>query len=73
MDDTNATPADPGSDSPTSPPAEEAPQQHRIVDLAALLALLGLAAAVYLAVGDAGFSVITSAVVGLFGTWRARR
>lgn len=65
--------ADLGPVSSTPSSAEETSQRRRLVDLAALLSLLGIAATVYLLVGDAGFSVITSAVVGLFGTWRARR
>ncbi|WP_329350013.1 hypothetical protein OG226_24335 [Streptomyces sp. NBC_01261] len=75
MDDTNRT-ADPAPNGPTSAPSEapeETSQKRRLVDLAALVALLGVTATVYLAVGDAGFTVITSAVVGLYGTWRARR
>jgi hypothetical protein len=44
-----------------------------VLDLVVLVALLGLCAGVYLAVGDAGFSVIVTAVAGLFGTWRMRR
>ncbi|GLP66119.1 hypothetical protein TUSST3_27390 [Streptomyces sp. TUS-ST3] len=72
MDDTDpAADLDPDSSAPSAP--QEPSQKRQLVDLAALLALLGVTAAVYLTVGDAGFAVITSAVVGLYGTWRARR
>ncbi|MER7929664.1 hypothetical protein ABTY96_42115 [Streptomyces sp. NPDC096057] len=73
MDDINtAAGLDPDT-CPTPSPPEETSQRRRLVDLAALLALLGVTAVVYLTVGDAGFTVITSAVVGLYSTWRARR
>ncbi|WP_405717054.1 hypothetical protein OG607_45425 [Streptomyces sp. NBC_01537] len=57
----------------TPSPDEGTPQHHRILDLGALIALLGLVALVYLVVGDVGFSAIISAAAGLFGIWRARR
>lgn len=46
---------------------------ERVVDLLALLALLGVAAGVYMAAGPTGFSVVVSAGGGLFATWRATR
>jgi hypothetical protein len=60
-----------GSPAASHPDLE--PTQHRVLDLVVLVALLGLCAGVYLAVGDAGFSVIIGAVAGLYGTWRMRR
>jgi hypothetical protein len=54
-------------------PAEQEAARHRVLDLVVLVTLLALCAGVYLAVGDAGFSVIVTAVAGLFGTWRMRR
>ncbi|MER5720347.1 hypothetical protein [Streptomyces sp. NPDC002132] len=63
---------DPGRRHPV-PSAEREPARHRVLDLVVLVALMALCAGVYLAVGDAGFSVIVTAVAGLFGTWRMRR
>ncbi|NUK09499.1 hypothetical protein HRW18_16100 [Streptomyces lunaelactis] len=56
-----------------APSSDGGPARNRVLDLVALVALLGLCAGVYLAVGDAGFSVIITAVAGLFGAWRMRR
>lgn len=76
MDDTSPNSRKRTSDttSVATPSSEKGtPQRHGMLDLAALITLLGLVASVYVIVGDVGFSVITSAVAGLFGTWRARR
>ncbi|MGI5404830.1 hypothetical protein ACQEVG_36290 [Streptomyces sp. CA-135486] len=64
---------------PQLPPASRGPAlppertRHQVLDLVVLVALLGVCAGVYRAVGDAGFSVIIGAVAGLYGTWRIRR
>jgi hypothetical protein len=55
---------------PVLPPE---PPRHQVLDVVVLMALLGVCAGVYRAVGDAGFSVIIGAVAGLYGTWRMRR
>lgn len=49
------------------------PDCRRTLDLIGMVALLGLAAGVYLVVGDAGFSTVIGAVVGLYGAWRTRQ
>ncbi|MFF3327852.1 hypothetical protein [Streptomyces sp. NPDC002889] len=60
----------PATRGPALPPE---PTRHQVLDVVVLVALLGVCAGVYRAVGDAGFSVIIGAVAGLYGTWRMRR
>ncbi|MEU4499095.1 hypothetical protein AB0F96_38035 [Streptomyces sp. NPDC023998] len=55
---------------PALPPE---PTRHQVLDVVVLVALLAVCAGVYRAVGNVGFSVITGAVAGLYGTWRIRR
>jgi hypothetical protein len=52
--------------------APEKPARPGMLDLVVLVVLLAACAVIYVVVKDPGFSVITGAVVGLFGTWRAR-
>ncbi|MDQ0938300.1 hypothetical protein [Streptomyces sp. V1I1] len=73
IDTTSQTPEPelpPASREPALPPE---PTRHQVLDMVVLVALLGVCAGVYRAVGNAGFSVITGAVAGLYGTWRIRR
>ncbi|MGW6488180.1 hypothetical protein [Streptomyces sp. NPDC055056] len=77
MNDTEATPQTPD---PKQPPTHQ-PQleptgngpRYPLLDGLVLFGLLALSAGIYRAVGDTGFSVITAAVAGLYGTWRLRR
>lgn len=46
---------------------------ERILDLVALLLLVALAAAVFVLAGSGAFTIVTSAGLGLFAAWRARR
>ncbi|MFD9495788.1 hypothetical protein ACFWA1_30475 [Streptomyces sp. NPDC060005] len=57
----------------TKPAPAEQPPRYPLLDGVVLFVLLALCAGVYRVVGDAGFSVITAAVAGLYGTWRLRR
>ncbi|UUU38191.1 hypothetical protein [Streptomyces sp. NBC_00162] len=50
-----------------------AANRHEHRDGIVLITLLGTCAGIYLAVGDAGFAGVISAVGGLYGTWRMRR
>lgn len=56
---------DPG----TMPKARKAPAPDAVV----LVVLLASCAGIYLAVGEAGFAGVISAVAALYGTWRTRR
>ncbi|MET9372269.1 hypothetical protein ABZY00_31140 [Streptomyces griseoflavus] len=42
-------------------------------DAVVLVVLLASCAGIYLAVGEAGFAGVISAVAALYGTWRTRR
>ncbi|MGW6846414.1 hypothetical protein [Streptomyces sp. NPDC054958] len=42
-------------------------------DAVVLVVLLAACAGIYLAVGEAGFAGVISAVAALYGTWRTRR
>ncbi|WP_143196911.1 hypothetical protein [Streptomyces sp. CB00455] len=71
----DATPRTPG---PARPPVEEPAtppdaNRHGNRDSIVLIALLATCAGIYLAVGEAGFAGVVSAVAGLYGTWRTRR
>ena len=57
----------------TTPVPEPAPSlRERILDLVALLALLVLAAIVFILAGPSALTAITSVGMGLFATWRTR-
>ncbi|MFJ8430493.1 hypothetical protein ACIQ9P_04215 [Kitasatospora sp. NPDC094019] len=45
----------------------------RVVDLVAMLALLVVAAVIYIVAGPAGFSAVASAGGGFFVAWQGRR
>ncbi|MFH9800466.1 hypothetical protein [Streptomyces virginiae] len=74
MTNTGTTPQTPDPD-PSQPPAtrELDPAARRVPDAVVLVALLATCAGIYLAVGEAGFAGVISAVAALYGTWRARR
>ncbi|MGW9069505.1 hypothetical protein ACWGQT_08660 [Streptomyces yangpuensis] len=74
MTNTGTTPQTPNPD-PAQPPAtrEPDPAVRRVPDAVVLIALLASCAGIYLAVGEAGFAGVISAVAALYGTWRARR
>lgn len=59
--------SEPETKPPTSPPLCE-----RVLDLVALLVLIGLAAVVFTIAGSTAFTAVTSVGVGLFATWRTR-
>ncbi|MCX4920236.1 hypothetical protein [Streptomyces sp. NBC_00687] len=77
MTDTEATPQPPDPNQPPTHQTEPAPTgngpRYPLLDGLVLFGLIALCAGVYRAVGDTGFSVITAAVAGLYGTWRLRR
>lgn len=76
MTHSDATPQTPDPVRPAShpePPAPPEANRHESRDSIVLIALLGTCAGIYLAVGDAGFAGVISAVAGLYGTWRMRR
>ncbi|GHB67913.1 hypothetical protein GCM10010347_42540 [Streptomyces cirratus] len=61
------------TDTDKAAPADlAAAQRHRNRDSVVLIALLATCAGIYLAIGQAGFSGVISAVAGLYGTWRMR-
>ncbi|WP_328930586.1 hypothetical protein OG429_40295 (plasmid) [Streptomyces sp. NBC_00190] len=71
----DATPQTPDPVRPPTqpePPAPPAAPRNGTHDTFVLIALLGTCAGVYLAVGEAGFAGVISAVAGLYGTWRMR-
>ncbi|MFF0065449.1 hypothetical protein ACFYRC_28580 [Streptomyces sp. NPDC005279] len=49
------------------------PAPERILDLVALLVLIALAAVVFTVAGQAAFTAVIGAGVGLFATWRSSR
>lgn len=57
---------------PTPVPVSEAPIRDRVLDLVALLALVTLAAIVFMVAGAAAFTAVTGVGLGLFATWRGR-
>ncbi|AQT70388.1 hypothetical protein [Streptomyces sp. fd1-xmd] len=76
MTNTRTTPQTPDPDpDPAQSPAtrEPDPGARRVPDAVVLVALLAACASIYLAVGEAGFAGVISAVAALYGTWRARR
>jgi hypothetical protein len=73
IDTTSQTPEPELPASSPGPAVPPEPTRHQVLDAVVLVALLAVCAGVYRAVGDAGFSVITAAVAGLYGTWRIRR
>ncbi|MFD5083438.1 hypothetical protein ACFWOG_12465 [Kitasatospora sp. NPDC058406] len=54
-------------------PAAPAPTRERVLDLVALVLLIGLAAAVFILAGPGAVTAVTSVGMGLFATWRSRR
>ncbi|AVZ71096.1 hypothetical protein SLUN_01370 [Streptomyces lunaelactis] len=73
IDTTSQTPEPELPPAPQGPALPPEPARHQVLDVVVLVALLGVCAGVYRAVGNAGFSVIIGAVAGLYGTWRMRR
>ncbi|OQQ13078.1 hypothetical protein B0675_39285 [Streptomyces sp. M41(2017)] len=77
MNDIEATPQPPDPNQPPTDQTEPVPAgngpRYPLLDGLVLFGLLALCAGVYRAVGDGGFSVISAAVTGLYGTWRLRR
>ncbi|MDX3529408.1 hypothetical protein P1P75_24065 [Streptomyces sp. ID05-39B] len=73
MDDIEPTPHSGASQTPESLPQPAGSERHRALDLIGMVTLLGLSAGVYIVVGDAGFSMVVGAVVGLYGAWRTRQ
>ncbi|MBZ9593510.1 hypothetical protein NRK68_34215 (plasmid) [Streptomyces yangpuensis] len=74
MTNTGTTPQTPNPDPAQSPATREPdPAARRVPDAVVLIALLAACAGIYLAVGEAGFAGVISAVAALYGTWRARR
>ncbi|MFF8259039.1 hypothetical protein [Streptomyces virginiae] len=74
MTHTASTPQTPDPDrSPADREPDPAPRTHRVPDAVVLVALVATCAGTYLAVGEAGFAGVISAVAALYGTWRARR
>ncbi|QCX78162.1 hypothetical protein C9F11_22685 [Streptomyces sp. YIM 121038] len=57
---------------PTAGPTREAPLHERVLDLAALLILITLAAGVFMLAGAEAFTAVTSVGLGLFAAWRGR-
>ena len=51
---------------------DEEKHETRIVELAALLVLLGLSAAVYVWAGPAALTAVSGVGAGLFATWRSQ-
>ncbi|MEV4790162.1 hypothetical protein [Streptomyces tuirus] len=54
--------------------ADRAPDGRRppVLDLAALLLMLTVSAALFLTVGPAGLSLVVGTGAGLYATWRTR-
>ncbi|MFG2987670.1 hypothetical protein ACGFYQ_42005 [Streptomyces sp. NPDC048258] len=73
IDATSRTPDPVPPSTHPEPAAPPEPDRHGNRDSFVLIALLGTCAGIYLAVGDAGFAGVISAVAGLYGTWRMRR
>ncbi|MEV3973468.1 hypothetical protein AB0K68_35935 [Streptomyces sp. NPDC050698] len=70
---TDQTPQPTPSTSYRQPEPAAGKSRYPVLDGVILFALLGMCAGVYRIAGSAGFSVITGAVAGLYGTWRLRR
>ena len=66
------SPVSPG-DSNETPQPNAVPLRDRILDLIALIALLGLAAIVYACAGATALSVVMTAGIGVFSAWRHHR